>query len=1039
VKQITHFEFGEGFMHRTFTNRKVLLTFFLLVCPILALSQINIKEKISIDPKEKTQASTSSLTFDVTNFVTLPMDGMVYAQPTPLIPYGAPRSLLLNGDTVARNLENGFFVNLGQYPAGTQLSFSLYVRDEHAGPGTGTVYPVKAVKTLYVNGCGAGYEIGDTYDSNGDTVFNTFFIEVYVVPTAITPPLDFELYSDNDQVYFTFQLPLTVAVYDACGNLADVPGLTFQASIASGQEWGILADPTTGRSGSVVSGIPLSGGIALVNFNAWGNEPQQSETVTIVAATDDGQYSMSQDITVRPYPFRLVVTPGRSSIQPGDTTSLDIQMLNPDGTPVSADLVSSTYTLVENDTLAVLYSPDSSQVGTTITGVLPSARLYIPKRSDLPSSFDVKILASAEESCPGCGTSKVVPGNHPKMPIGRANIVKSSADSVAWMFRRHLWEEKLEAGNQKVMLSTRSTGTSGQVPTNPHIETDIRHCGMAKVTVQKNEEDCINVTFATSPISPGDTVLLNFTTTDVNGMPVSVAPDRLMDVLLINHSTVHGYLLASTGKRATMALDSVLQPIWYVAEDSLATDSAVVQIVAAESGTGIFASTTAPHGTTKGKRPIVNKVAALHVPMIEGRLTLALIRALQNDVCLPDAGVVKEGPHHFNVSFASNSIAFTEATSIYVVAKDSRGNEIALGDGVKLNFSLEGPLNIYGKFINVSGDTLKSLTNVKYEDARIGNVQFAAVDHNPATAAIVQVTVKEATDTTKTGMGEITLFEQTLKIAMSTPYEVRPSIPTEDGDTAKERLRKKNFEVRMTRAGKPVTGHPFRLSTNYVNESGGHDHGDTRTRRRVDNDDNYGFFFTNDDDNGQRPWEDMTDTSGRFSINYFASIFGDTMRICLQSKSNRLLRDSISICEKVDSLINFRSISSNGRWIFHQSDTGVMRHHDNNWCTPEFSDSLQLAIEKFYNWTLAKEHGGTAIPVSLNDMSLPYGGRYDISGLWDGRDSQYHKYHRLGTSVDVNPTLDSAQVFRLTRYMAESGLERNGERPQIHYGSNGGN
>jgi hypothetical protein len=116
-----------------------------------------------------------------------------------------------------------------------------------------------------------------------------------------------------------------------------------------------------------------------------------------------------------------------------------------------------------------------------------------------------------------------------------------------------------------------------------------------------------------------------------------------------------------------------------------------------------------------------------------------------------------------------------------------------------------------------------------------------------------------------------------------------------------------------------------------------------------------------------------------------------------------------------------------------------MRHQDNNWCTSEFSDSLQLAIEKFYNWTLSDENGGLAVPVSLNDMSLLLGGRYDISGLWDQRNSEQHRYHRLGTSVDVNHTLTPIQLQKLTIYMGQSGLQRNREHDKIHYGSNGGN
>ncbi len=153
------------------------------------------------------------------------------------------------------------------------------------------------------------------------------------------------------------------------------------------------------------------------------------------------------------------------------------------------------------------------------------------------------------------------------------------------------------------------------------------------------------------------------------------------------------------------------------------------------------------------------------------------------------------------------------------------------------------------------------------------------------------------------------------------------------------------------------------------------------------------------------------------------------------------LQDSITIVEKVDSLIDFRNVDPNGQWILRQTDIGRLRHPDefNNWCTSEFSDSVQVAMDKFYNWSLSAENGSNATLVSLNDMSLRFGGRFDISGRWDGRNSGYHQYHRVGSSVDVNQTLSTVQLRKLTRYLEQSGIERNDERPQIHYGSNGGN
>jgi hypothetical protein len=278
---------------------------------------------------------------------------------------------------------------------------------------------------------------------------------------------------------------------------------------------------------------------------------------------------------------------------------------------------------------------------------------------------------------------------------------------------------------------------------------------------------------------------------------------------------------------------------------------------------------------------------------------------------------------------------------------------------------------------------------------------------------------------------------------MDQPYQVRPSIPTEDTDTSRVRQRKKPFEVRMTRGRKPVANHTFRLWTNYIDSTGGHDHDDTRDIRRADNDNNYGYFTIGQATQHYRPLEEITNTEGKFTPVYNASIFGDTMRIYLKSRNEPLLQDSLYITEKVRDLVllgtstNYTKVGGTPN---HHGPPLFTRQEDDHdhWCTQQTADSLQAAIRQFYNWSI---RGGRApIIVIINDLSLPLGGRFDISGSWDGRNSQYHLYHRTGTSVDINMgNMSQRQLIQLTRIMRIHHGFRNRERPQIHYGFNGGN
>jgi hypothetical protein len=409
----------------------------------------------------------------------------------------------------------------------------------------------------------------------------------------------------------------------------------------------------------------------------------------------------------------------------------------------------------------------------------------------------------------------------------------------------------------------------------------------------------------------------------------------------------------------------------------------------------------------------------------------------------------KQAFDHFTVTVVpdtatADTVAYTEGAKLIVQAKDKENKDVELDANSLLKFTMLTNED-YGSFIDANGDTLKTvpveLSNVLYGDAKDGKIKFVAVKKNPDPLTTCQVKVELQSDETKKGEMTIVVVEQSLKIVMTMPYEVRPSIPTEDLDTNMTKLRKKYFEVIITRNKVPVQNHPFRLRTNYVSNTGGHEHGDTREIVRADNNDNYGYFLAEGETDQRRPLDDITNTEGKFKVYYNASIFGDSMKIYLKSrnpKKEKYLQDSVTVVEKVAGLINFRNVASNGRWTFAQSITGETRHPNNNWCAPDFSDSLELAIDDFYQWTLTRKGGSRAITISLNDLSLKFGGRFDISGRWDRRNSQEHLFHRVGTSVDVNPTLSNAKLNKLTEFMGRHNLERNPERT-IHYGFNGGN
>jgi hypothetical protein len=160
------------------------------------------------------------------------------------------------------------------------------------------------------------------------------------------------------------------------------------------------------------------------------------------------------------------------------------------------------------------------------------------------------------------------------------------------------------------------------------------------------------------------------------------------------------------------------------------------------------------------------------------------------------------------------------------------------------------------------------------------------------------------------------------------------------------------------------------------------------------------------------------------------------------------------VVENVAGLINFRNITTNAQWTFEQSDIGLLRHSENNWCVPNMAINLEAAIHDYFEWSFSEEGGRVHIILSLNDMSLPLGGRFDINALWDRntqgeRIENEHYYHRKGTSIDINRSVQNGQgvtldlknhtapdgrtfLQHLTRIFENHGGTKYPERP-IHY------
>ncbi len=523
---------------------------------------------------------------------------------------------------------------------------------------------------------------------------------------------------------------------------------------------------------------------------------------------------------------------------------------------------------------------------------------------------------------------------------------------------------------------------------------------------------------ATPPsIAPGDTALITLKELEIGGVLQDYSPDTRFDVRQVFGFDTYGYFLSPEGDTG-YGLNQTLQGFKFIAYRGIQTDSAkaVFTVHWPNAGGGGGAASIAREDTSKKgqhaqmsmgysskasaqKSALAPEAGKTGKPLSSVKTGSSGARIMGPANGLPQVGVgtVDFGAEfdHFGITIvpdtlaSRDTVAFTECAKLYVQAKDKGNRDVQIDGNSLLTFSLESNLN-YGTFIGVNGDTLKTfpveLKDVKYADANGGKVKFAAVVLNPQTEVLTGIRVVLQSDPTKRGDRDIVVIEKTLKIVMDPPFVVRPLIPQDRTDSLLA-LRHKPFQVRLTRGGKPVGDHEVRIVTAYVAGSGGHDHTDTGVRR-ANTIDNYGYFVDEDNET-YNPYFGSTNSNGLIPLTFYSSVWGDTMWIMLQSLHTPLLNDSLAVSERVVGLIQF---SETGQFEL----TGrVPNHMSNHYFRSQVAiDDLINAANEFAQ----QEWNNTGV-MRLNDMSLPFGGLFDVNGQWDT--VKGHRSHRIGRSVDI--------------------------------------
>lgn len=301
------------------------------------------------------------------------------------------------------------------------------------------------------------------------------------------------------------------------------------------------------------------------------------------------------------------------------------------------------------------------------------------------------------------------------------------------------------------------------------------------------------------------------------------------------------------------------------------------------------------------------------------------------------------------------------------------------------------------------------------------------------------------------GLAKVTVKKPVLKIQDHSPWTIWPYLPPQNDGSSRGADRpgynpKRAFTIQLKKGdGTAYPDQPIKISTSFTSQSGGHQH--TNGTIDIPQGNIQGGFYGQ----GQQKVNPIiltTDAQGRAVVDSFiASQVSGKFLITARMVSDTTIMDTVNLQVKVPELVEF-GIGSYWGLTGNTSDWGI-NHPRNHWCNEIMKDSLSAALSDFYNWSGSEEGGDQYIKLGVNDMSLPWGGLFDISGGWviDFPTKKSHSFHRVGLSVDIDNTQDGdiryedgtlTKKGKKLREYIEKYCGKKYPEQKIHFGFNGG-
>ena len=361
----------------------------------------------------------------------------------------------------------------------------------------------------------------------------------------------------------------------------------------------------------------------------------------------------------------------------------------------------------------------------------------------------------------------------------------------------------------------------------------------------------------------------------------------------------------------------------------------------------------------------------------------------------------------FDVVSLADTMDYDTTMAFRVIAMSEFDRETPLEENPDLELRIAP--SEFGRFITQTGDTAMSpLPNIPYQDAREGRITFLAFGTLPDSVQPVMIEAVQMNDTTKRGADTVYVrpVGDSLRIQIPERKQIWPTLQIEFGGNPNNRNRKDSILVHYVKGGGgPAAQESLLVQTRFVVRSGGHDHDNMPPDSLMGTLRDLASTLSKNGEIRLR-----TNDSGKVWIRYTAPAFGGKIEFIARSiaDTNLVGRDSLTV--QVDSLIalavDTTYVLVGGTCNHHGPRTDTLHQNcrtpdNNHWIVQMAADSLTRGAHEFLNarWNQNREQ------MRLNDMSLPFGGLFDISGQWHPA----HDSHRTGNDVDIE------NINRLTR------------------------